>query len=213
MLAKTCPDDTILGEEFGGDGALDQERSWILDPIDGTQAFALGLPTFGVLIAYAERGEPLLGVMSFPALGYDVYAARNAGCFMRAHDGEAAIALRASGAKQLGLAQVSATSLQQSSAVMEGGLNLSGIVTAARRFRFVGDCVQHALVCMGRLDAAIDLIVAPWDVAAVIPCVEEAGGVVADAAGHRGKIVSAGSLISASSVELKTEIANALQAR
>ena len=212
ILTQVCPHEAILGEEFGGFDALGAERCWILDPIDGTQAFALGLPTFGVLIAYVERGEPLLGMMSFPALDYDIFAARGLGCVMRRHGTNSTSELRTSQTTDLASANVAATGLAGSSTIVEAGLNLANIVKTARRFRFVGDCVQHGLVCTGRLDAAIDLVAAPWDVAAVIVCIEEAGGTVSDAKGGRSGLLEAGSLVSAATPALASALVSALSA-
>lgn len=203
LLARACPNDAILGEEFGGDSSGDG-GCWILDPIDGTQAFALGLPTFGVLIGYAERGEPLLGVIGLPALGLSFRAATGSGCLRREHGQDTRV--RVSAVSTLAEAHVSGTSLIQSTVLSEDGYELGAVVKAARRFRFVGDCLQHAWVCAGRLDAALDLIVAPWDVAAVIPCMREAGGDLASATGERTNLLHAGSLISAANPALTDEI-------
>jgi fructose-1,6-bisphosphatase/inositol monophosphatase family enzyme len=57
-------------------------------------------------------------------------------------------------------------------------VKLSSLILRPRKFRFISDCVQHALVAQGRIDAAIDPEMNPWDIAALIPCVEEAGGVI-----------------------------------
>jgi histidinol-phosphatase len=208
LLAKACPGEAILGEEFGGDDKA--ERAWILDPIDGTQAFALGLPTFGTLIGYAERGEPVLGVVGLPCLALSYRAATGLGCTKREDGGDSKV--RVSKVASLTQAYTSGTSLIRSSAIEDDGYNLGAVVKASRRFRFVGDCLQHAWVCSGRLDAALDLIVAPWDVAAVIPCVREAGGDLASAAGERGDLLHAGSLISASTPALMDEVVAALKA-
>jgi histidinol-phosphatase len=207
LLAKTCPGEAILGEEFGGDDQA--ERTWILDPIDGTQAFALGLPTFGTLIGYVERGEPVLGIIGLPGLAMSYRAATGLGCTKR--EGGEDQRVRASNVSALADAYTSGTSLLKSSVLDADGLDLGAMVARSRRFRFVGDCLQHAWVCSGRLDAALDLIVAPWDVAAVIPCVREAGGDVASAIGQRNNLLHAGSLISASTPALTDEIVGALK--
>lgn len=206
LLAKHCPGEAILGEEFGGDDKA--ERAWILDPIDGTQAFALGLPTFGTLIGYAERGEPVLGVIGLPGLAMSYRAASGLGCTKRENGEDARVA--ASSVSALADAYTSGTSLNRSSVLDQDGYDLGAVVKASRRFRFVGDCLQHAWVCSGRLDAALDLIVAPWDVAAVIPCVREAGGDLASVTGARTDLLHAGSLISASTPALMDQVVAAL---
>ena len=208
LLARHASNDEVLGEEFGG-GSPNSDRVWIIDPIDGTQAFALGVPIFGALVGYAERGEPVLGVMAFPALGLVVYAARGLGCRQRIGD-DKPVALRGSAIRRLSDAHASATSLLGSSTMVDHGLNLGAVVKRARRFRFVGDCLQHALVCAGRLDAAIDLLAAPWDVAAVIPCLREAGCIAADVRGESAGLLTAGNLMSAGTPNLMQEIAETL---
>lgn len=205
LLAKHCPDEPVLGEEFGGAEHRGAERLWIIDPIDGTQAFALGVPTFGVLIAFAERDRPLVGIISFPALGYDVFAAKGAGCFMHEHAGGERRRLNVSESAPLAQAQVSATYISRPSAA--GGFDLMAVIERARRFRFVGDCLQHALVCMGKLDAGIDLAVSPWDVAAVMICAEEAGAFAGNLAAQPEGLLYAGSLVTANSAALAQEIA------
>src|SRR5215831_6981848 len=81
VIAKRCSNHEILGEEFGGIHESTSRPTWILDPVDGTTSFALGLPLFGTLIGYMENDEPLVGVMHFPALGETVFAAKGIGCW------------------------------------------------------------------------------------------------------------------------------------
>ena len=67
------------------------------------------------------------------------------------------------------------------------------------------------MVCAGRLDAAIDLLAAPWDICAVIPCLREAGCIAADVRGEEANVLTAGNLISAGAPALLREIAETLQ--
>lgn len=212
LLAKEAGAENVFGEELGA-GAPDLLKSgrwWVLDPIDGTQAFALGLPTFGSLIAYVEDGAPRIGVIALPALGFDVYAERGAGCFVHKYGADPAPA-RVRAPVRLDAAFVAATGLQGAApAAVDGMRRMSALAQRARQFRFVGDCVQHAMVCIGGLDAAVDMIVAPWDVAALIPCVIESGGATSDAGGASGDPMLAGSVVSANSPALLREICAAL---
>src|SRR5689334_14609854 len=89
LIAERFPYHAVLGEEYGGSHASTAGPLWVLDPIDGTASFAVGLPTFGTLIGYVEDGEPQVGVMHFPAMGETVYAARGSGCWVRLRDGNA----------------------------------------------------------------------------------------------------------------------------
>lgn len=212
-LAQRYPDDAVLGEEFGGE--REAARQWIIDPLDGTGAFALGLPLFGTLIAYAEHGEPLLGVIHFPVLGETVYAARGLGCHFRRRDGETS-PVRVRDPKTLSAAIVSASGVHASDILPErdgSACALGDVIRAARKFRICGDCMQHALVCRGSLDVAIDTVMQPWDVAALVPCIEEAGGVVSTLDGRRERVVFSGSLVAASSPALLDEVIGALNRR
>jgi histidinol-phosphatase len=89
--------------------------------------------------------------------------------------------------------------------------NLTGIIHQARKFRFCGDCLQHALLCKGRVHAAIDTLMKPWDSAAIIPCVEEAGGIVTTLSGQRNGIVFGGNLLASCDISLHREILTTLQ--
>jgi len=210
LIEARYPGHGVLGEEFGqtNPGA---DRTWIVDPIDGTQGFTLGLPLFGTLLALTEGREPVLGVISLPALSEIVYAARGLGCWY-ARSGSEPLRVHVRDEVALSQALVSTTGGHDSDIEDEGSpTSLVSVARAARRLRFGGDCVQHALVSRGRLDAAIDTEMKPWDTAALVPCVEEAGGVTATVRGERADVVYGGSLVSASGPALLEELVEALR--
>src|SRR5687767_3791871 len=80
LIENRFPYDSILGEEFG-ESRPGASRRWILDPIDGTRSFVHGVPFYGVLLAIEDDGDPVLGVIHFPALDETVYAAVGEGCW------------------------------------------------------------------------------------------------------------------------------------
>src|SRR5262245_29587193 len=197
-IAKELPNHSVLGEEYGGPQEPTNDPLWVLDPIDGTASFVLGLPIFGTLIGYLENGEPQVGVIHFPAMGETVYAARGSGCWMRL-GAAAPRQLKVSAETKVRNAYVSACGVDPSDIAPSSAgpcYKLSALIARTRRFRFVSDCVQHALVAEGRLDAAVDAVMNPWDIAALVPCVEEAGGVATDLEGRRDDIVWRASLLS-----------------
>jgi histidinol-phosphatase len=204
LITKYSPTHAVLGEEYGGMRTSVSGPMWLLDPIDGTASFAVGLPTFGTLVAYIENGEPQAGVIHMPAMGETIYAARGSGCWARIADRDA-VQVQVSGVSRLKQAYVSATS---SSSVHMA--RLTSLMANARKFRFISDCIQYSLVAQGRIDAAMDPIVSPWDIAALVPCIEEAGGVITDLEGRRNDIVWQRSLLSSSSPELHAEIRSLL---
>jgi histidinol-phosphatase len=136
-----------------------------------------------------------------------LYAERGSGCWLR-RGGGAPERVRVARPVALRDAFVSAGGVHGSDILPEAGraVNLTALVRGARKQRFVGDCLQHALVCQGRLDAALDTVMSPWDVAALVPCVEEAGGVATTLEGRREDVVFGGSLLTSCDASLQREI-------
>ena len=213
-IGKRYPKHLVLGEEFGGTEKPTNESLWVLDPIDGTTSFAAGLPIFGTLIAYLENGEPQVGVIHFPAMGETVYAAKGSGCWIHIRGETSPQQVRASRTSDISDAFISAGGTKPSDIDPPATGNcckLSSLILKPRKFRFISDCVQHALVAQGRIDAAIDPEMNPWDIAALIPCVEEAGGIVSDLSGIRENLTWQSSLISSATPGLHAQILRVLQ--
>jgi histidinol-phosphatase len=160
----------LFGEEHGLVGDASSAWRWIIDPIDGTSNYVRGVPIWATLIALVHDGEPVVGVVSAPALGgRRWWAARGLGAFA---DGRRC---RVSTVAALDEAQVSVT---YSPGWDEVGRStqLFQLQQQSFRARGYGDFWQHMLVAEGAFDIAIDPIVSLWDVAALMPIVEEAGG-------------------------------------
>ena len=211
-ITKRYPNHDILGEETGGSLISSRKYRWLLDPIDGTAWFSLGAPIFGTLIALLEDNEPVIGVIHLPAVKETVYAEKGLGCWFSAR-GRPPQQVRVAQPVSLDQATVLASGAHASDLQPGEGkplANISGVMKTARKFKFYGDCVQHALVCRGNVHAAIDTIMHPWDIAAVVPCVEEAGGAVSTLAGERRGIVFGGSLVTACSESLLHEVLRVL---
>jgi histidinol-phosphatase len=185
-IAARYPDHAILGEEFGGDRTTDAEHLWLLDPVDGTASFAIGLPLFGSLISYIRRGEPCVGLIGMHALGETVFAATGQGCWRRRGEG-APERVRTSAVEDPAAAYVLSTSFENTDLDPKHPspqVSLSRLYQQARRFRWSGDCVNYALLCQGHVDVALDPRMNPWDIAALAPCVREAGGVLSSIDGN-----------------------------
>jgi histidinol phosphatase-like enzyme (inositol monophosphatase family) len=175
LIESRFPQDAILGEEFGETRA-GATRRWILDPIDGTRSYLHGVPFYGVLLAVEDDGDPVLGVIHFPALSETVYAALGEGCWW---DGRRALV---SDTTRVEHALVLTTSYE--------GIERDGYGPAWERVRSRaalartwGDCYGHALVATGRAEAMFDARMSIWDAAALKPVIEEAGGVFTDWSG------------------------------
>ncbi len=218
LIQHHYPEHSILGEEFGASGdeqAMNARYCWVLDPIDGTAWFTLGVPLFGTLVALLEEGEPIVGVIHFPALRETVYAARRQGCWYQLPDQEP-VAVTVKPQVALAEAIASATSVHSSDIQAAPGeipYKLTDVINGVRKFRFCSDCNQHALVSRGKLHLAVDTLMNPWDIAAIVPCVEEAGGKVTNLQGERKNIVLGGSLLSTCGEPLHAEVLRMLQPR
>ena len=167
------PGDGILGEELGTLESATGYR-WILDPIDGTKAFVHGVEQFGTLIGMQYQQQTVLGVCRFPALDEVIYAVQGQGTWRRTRGAER-VRCRVSATQHLSEALFCYTEIDSWSDV-DGLDRLQRMCAAVRVSRGWGDCYGHALVASGRADLMIDPIMSPWDAAALLPIVQEAGG-------------------------------------
>jgi histidinol-phosphatase len=207
-LATVWPGDAIHGEEYGGE-LSDRGRCWLLDPIDGTASYVLGMPMFGTLISLVVDGAPVLGCIHLPGLGETTYAATGHGCWMR-RAGSGPRRVRVASSPPLSQAKVGMTSVKEKDwHTLPGACEVGRLAREVGRLRMAGDCVQYALLCRGALDAAVDPFMKPWDIAALVPCVTEAGGVMSDLQGRGGRLLERTSIVAASSDRLRDEIVQA----
>lgn len=161
----------VHGEEFGHDADDDADYTWIVDPIDGTKNYVRGVPIWATLIGLEHAREMVVGVVSAPALGMRWWAGRGLGAF---RDGER---LTVSSVSSLEDAQLSFAWDTEERFHADGvGGRMLALSHRCWRTRGIGDFWQHMLVAEGAFDVAIDPIVAPWDIAALVPIIEEAGG-------------------------------------
>jgi len=183
ILAAERPGDVLLGEEEGGSIAT-EGRGWVLDPIDGTKNFSRGLPVWATLIGLTVDGEAVLGVASAPALGRRWWAARGEGAWTNEPDGSAR-RITVSGVSELCDAYLTTTDPRSFATIgiAEQWRELSESVWETRAF---GDFWMYCLLAEGVLDVAVDALANPWDLAALVPIVTEAGGRLTDLAGSDG---------------------------
>jgi len=177
VLRTQRPQDAVLGEERGGACSglsTGIERRWLVDPIDGTKNFLRGVPVWATLIALVEHGNPVVGVISAPALRRRWWAAVGVGAYTR--DGHGIVRpLTVSGVEDLADAYLSTTHLGTWAEHRSRESYLS-LVDATWENRAFGDFWQHCLVAEGAIDLAAEPIASPWDLAAVQVLVEQAGG-------------------------------------
>lgn len=167
-IADVFPAHAVLGEESGltGDPSA---PIWIIDPIDGTNNFAWGIPIFATLVGLRVGGRTEVGIASAPALGERYEAARSDGARMNGAP------IRVSGVSQIGEARVCYSSLRS---MARRGLDQrwASVLERCRRARGFGDFWGHMLVARGAADVMAEPELAIWDVAPLEVIVEEAGG-------------------------------------
>ena len=186
MIEKKFPTHGVIGEEFGSEN--DQaEFVWVLDPIDGTKAFATACPLFGTLIALLHQGRPVLGVIHQPVLRQLLIG-----------DGQTAelngrrVRLRPCPSLK---AATLLTSDPHNPAKFRDGAAFAALSQSVSLARTWGDCYGYLLVATGWADIMCDPILSPWDVAAILPVIRGAGGIITDWQG--ADPVNADSLVAA----------------
>jgi histidinol-phosphatase len=176
-LGKAFPHDGFLGEELGEQPGSSGFR-WIIDPIDGTRSFVRGVPIWGTLVGLEYKNEQILGVVEVPGLGLTYRALRGDG----AYRGDRR--LRVSEVDSLAEAHLFYSSI---SWFVKSGRRDAFLELASRteRQRGFGDFYGFVLVAQGSGELMIEAGVHPWDLAALTPIVEEAGGRFSDWDGNR----------------------------
>jgi len=172
LLAAERPADAVLGEEYAATG--DGPRRWVVDPIDGTKNYVRGVPVWATLIALLDGDDPVVGVVSAPALGRRWWAALGTGAWAMG-GASAPRRLHVSGVRELADASLSYSSL---SGWAQRGLceRFVALTDAVWRSRAYGDFWSYMLVAEGAVDLAAEPELSLWDMAALAPIVTEAGG-------------------------------------
>ena len=166
------PRDGVLGEEMGV-VRPDARRRWILDPIDGTKSFVRGVPLWGTLVAIAEGDDVLAGAAFFPAVDEIVAAAPGLGAWW---NGERCTVSD--------VATIDAATVLTTDDRFPGDTvrrkAWHDMAAGASVSRTWGDCYGYMLVATGRAEVMVDDVLSAWDAAAVMPIIQEAGGVFTD---------------------------------
>jgi histidinol-phosphatase len=172
----------VLGEEMGGADAKAASNSGrarlIIDPIDGTEEFSRGIPTFGTLLGIEKDGEIVAGLASAPALRTRWSAYRGEGAYRNGKR------IHVSNAPTLSVSMVFSTGTGPKKSA-EQREKLRRLADAAKNGRMLGGYWQHMLVAEGSIEVAVDLTSQPWDLAPLGIIVEEAGGRSTNIRGER----------------------------
>ena len=184
------PDHGIYGEDFG---ANVKASTWVIDPIDGTKSFVTGMPLFGTLIALAEDGTSVLGVIDIPALDERWTGSSEGSCFNGAP---------AHTSNQGSLAGAKLYTTSPDSFTPEGLVIYERLSRSVAMRRFGGDCYAYGLLASGHCDLVVEEGLKPFDYMALVPVIEGAGGVVSDWQGRPLGLHSSGQVVAAATKRL-----------
>ena len=192
LIEERFPDHGINGEEYGVKEGKSR-FTWVLDPIDGTRSFVCGMPTWATLIALYDDGKPVVGVMNQPFVG-DMFYGNPHGAWNTYRGTTIPIRTRAGIALQDAAAGTTAPELYRSAADQRALQNLR---KAVKLLRYGGDAYFFAVLAAGHLDIAMDAGLQAYDIGALIPIIEGAGGAAGSWSGsvpaEGGNVICAGS--------------------
>lgn len=198
LIYKEFPEHGIIGEEFGN-FQEDSEYVWVLDPIDGTRSFISGALSFGTLIALMKNNHPILGAINHPILNE-----------LLVGDNETAV-LNDKNVRIRNCDQLSASTLLTTDHFNIGKYQnqnkFDELVRQVNMYRNWGDCYGYYLLATGYADIMIDPIMSKWDLMALIPIINGAGGIITD---WQGNDAAKGSSIIAASTNLHKKVIEVL---
>lgn len=183
-------DHGILGEEYGPEN-LDADNVWVLDPIDGTRAFITGLPTWGTLVGLTTGGKPSLGLMAQPYVG-ERYCGDTKTSWYTGPLGTRQLSCRSCGTLS------EAVMMTTSPSLFPGDERevYDSIERDVRLARYGTDCYAYCMVAAGMADVVIESGLQAYDIAALVPVIEGAGGRVTTWSGgspaNGGQILATG---------------------
>ncbi len=204
MIAEAFPDHGISGEEMEERKTASPYR-WVLDPLDGTRAFIYGLPTWMTLVALLHEDRPVIGVAHQPLLNFS-WLGTEAGAWKVDAKGRHPLSTRPRRPMAEALA---GTTLPEIYRDMRERHVLEVMQTRTRMLRYDADAWFYVMVATGRIDIALDTRLAPYDIAALIPIVRGAGGIVTDWDGRPDPL--GGQVIAASGPDLLDEALNLMR--
>lgn len=187
-LRRVRPDDAIYGEEYGR-AAGGSGRTWVIDPIDGTRSFIAGQLHWGILIALNDGTRPVLGVMHQPYVDETFVGSPDGAYWTRGGERHP---MRTRPCSAIADAVVCTTHFARP----EDRAAFDAVLGGARLVRFSGDCYNYSMLAAGFIDVALDTGLSAYDVQALIPMIEAAGGVMTTWSGgdpnEGGQIVASG---------------------
>lgn len=205
-IARIYPDHAIKGEEFA-DKLGTANYSWVIDPIDGTRGFVCGLPTWATLIGVCHEGEPIIGVMSQPLVG-DVFIGGMGNAELHSRGKISALSAGHEAKQSLKDSVLFATTPDMFSASELTAFE--SLSRNTRMTRFGVDSYAYCLLAAGYIDLVVESGLGFYDIAALIPIIEAAGGIVTNWDGQ--PVREGGRVIAAANTTLHQQALSILQA-
>ncbi len=202
LVSQRFPDHDFFGEEYG-DSQTQNELKWCIDPIDGTMPFVYGLPTFGVLIALTQHSVPIVGIIESPAMQERWCGARHLPTTWQG------VACQTNQYQNLANTAVFATSIDMFTEQEKSAFNR--VSAQAKERRFGADCYAYGLLASGCVDVVMESDMKPYDLMALVPVIEGAGGVVSDWQGNPIGLNSGFQVLATSNLALHEECLNLIQ--
>lgn len=200
MIKDKFPDHGIFGEEHGQEN-LDHPYVWVLDPIDGTRAFATGFPAYGTLIALLANGKPVCGVCDLPSLRERFVGGVGA---MTRFNGRRC--------QTSDVTRLKDATLRFTSHEIFSKAEFPAVQDLIDQTRFAhsgGDCYNYTLLAAGHCDLVVEASLQPYDVMALLPIVAGAGGIMTDWQGNSIELDMSqnfdGHIVAAATPELHAE--------
>ena len=205
LIRAEFPGQGILGEEFGSENAS-SDHVWVIDPIDGTRSFISGIPLWGTLVGLTRRGNAVAGMMAQPFIGELFYAAGGEAWYEGPHGARQRLSAR----KTVALSE--ATLCTTTPALFQGDRRVAydRLEKAVRLARYGTDCYAYVMLAAGNVDLVVEVGLQPYDIVALIPIIEAAGGVVTEWSG--GPAEDGGGIVAAATPELHAAAMDALHA-
>lgn len=189
LIFERYPDHGIIGEEYGNERE-NAEYCWIIDPVDGTRAFISGVPVWGTLIGLYRNGEPFAGVMHQPFTGEKYYSEGSVTFYER--DGKTNRLSTQSG-HEISDAILMTTAPELFAADEKAAYQR--VAAKTRMARYGADCYAYCQLAAGHIGLVIESGLQPYDIAALIPIVENAGGRLTnwqgESAANGGQVIAA----------------------
>jgi histidinol phosphatase-like enzyme (inositol monophosphatase family) len=199
-LATRFPDHGIIGEEFGTKPGT-SAYTWVIDPIDGTRSFIIGSPLWGTLIGVLKDEKPVFGLVDQPFTGERFWSGDKAA--FHSMRGGRPVRIKTRQCTRIEDAVLTSThpdlfeTAEQSAA-------LAALKSKARLTRYGGDCYGYCLLAAGFVDVIIESGLKPYDIVAIIPIIQRAGGAITTWTG--GDPSSGGDIVATGDVRLHEEV-------